>query len=44
MTAIERMFEIWRGIIAALVACALILAPAAAQAKMGHDQQQVMAS
>ena len=36
MTAIERMFTTWRGIIAALVACVLVIAPVAAQAKMAH--------
>ena len=38
MTALERIFETWSGIIAALVACALIVAPVAAQAKMSQHE------
>ena len=36
MTAPRRMTETWRGIIAVLIACAFVMAPLAAQAKMAH--------
>ena len=36
MTAIERILGTWRGIIAALVTCVLVMAPMAAQAKMAQ--------
>ena len=36
MTAARHMIDTWRGIIAALVVCLLIMAPLAAQAKMAQ--------
>ena len=36
MIVIERMVGTWRGIIAALVACVIVMAPLAAQAKMAQ--------
>ena len=36
MTALARIFGIWRGMIGSLLACALVLAPLAAQAKMAQ--------